>query len=436
VQKIELNMVYFKYFIILVIMLPTMNKQPSTTVQNISTIITRFKNNEIDLNAIYQRDIIWDKHKKGKFIESCIKGIVPNPIIFNNINEKLVCIDGKQRVTSLVEYFDNKFPFEFENDDPEEDKVEYYATTLPKAIKKKNIIIKILDSKDRDRLKNTNIPVVIYENLDYPAEVDIFHRLQNGQVLSQGQIILAASDNVNIATKYKAFFNEKDGIKKKLANLKLCNTDPKYDEHYKFILELIFLSDKTVKQYKKPDKKDIEKLYSKMTVATLTNKLPNISDLILFLNNKKCSDKLKDGTKYLYNHSQPIKYAFMHFMLVCKYKDDYIYKDEVNVIMIKDVLSQVIIAVDDPSYNSKKSSTRSLFDVALAKFIKEEEEEEEDEEEEEEEEENEEDEDEDEVKVVTSKTNIKKVLKKEDTKKVDLKSKKVIKKVTKKNKID
>ncbi len=55
---------------------------------------------------------------KSDFIDSVMRGIVPNNLIFNNDIDKEheVCIDGKQRITSLIEFKQNKISVQIEED--------------------------------------------------------------------------------------------------------------------------------------------------------------------------------------------------------------------------------------------------------------------------------------------------------------------------------
>lgn len=306
----------------------------STTVQSVDTIITNYEKNKINLDAVYQRDIVWDNDKKSKFIESCLKGIIPNPLIFNYENGNYICIDGKQRITSLVEFFENKFPLEYSG-------IDYYATKA-----------KALDKEIYDNLKNTNIPVYVYKNLTYEEQVDIFHRIQYGQALTAGQVLLSCSNDITLTIEYKNYFT--DPIKVMLG--KLCNTDPKKSEHYKLVAELIFLMDRS---YKKPTKNDIENTYKK--IKAITPKLEIVTKLLNFVNNKNFLLKTKVGAKYMFANPH-IKYPFLHFLLNTKYNDKNIYDTECfNIVssITKKIYNQVIDK--DQDINKKNDAISLLF---------------------------------------------------------------------------
>lgn len=346
-----------------------------TTYQSISSIINDYTSGLINLDAIYQRDVVWIPDKMAKFIESCLIGIIPNPIILSQNEEgEFICIDGKQRITSIIRFFNNKFPYEHTtvNKNGEPIVINYYASEIPKKVKASDDN-RVLDKKVLASLKSTNIPVYCYKNLDYTDQVNIFHRLQNGQALSAGQIVISNSINEEVTTKYKQFFS-KSVVKTKLSNLKLCNTDRKYDEQYKLGLELMFIIGKTSKQYKKPDKKDIDKLYSNLDLKTLEKKLEIIEKLINFLNVKTFINKMKvkNGNKYVYSNIG-FKYAFLHFLLNTKYNEEPIYQNltENNFEMVKTVSFAVYDKINSDSFildKKKKNELAILFDRELEKY--------------------------------------------------------------------
>src|SRR5947209_164139 len=80
--------------------------------KSVSTLITEFNNKQINLDAPYQRGIIWAEKEQSAFINSVLKNIICNNIILNldTSKDKYVCLDGKQRLTSLINFKRNKIP--------------------------------------------------------------------------------------------------------------------------------------------------------------------------------------------------------------------------------------------------------------------------------------------------------------------------------------
>lgn len=65
----------------------------------------------IILDSDFQREDVWNRERKAELIESVLMGL-PLPIFYFNQDKygRLIVIDGRQRLTALFEYMDNKFP--------------------------------------------------------------------------------------------------------------------------------------------------------------------------------------------------------------------------------------------------------------------------------------------------------------------------------------
>lgn len=67
---------------------------------------------EIDLNPAYQRDVVWTEDKQSALIDSLFRNFYIPPIILarrsndEDDEEPFVCVDGKQRLTSLAKFMD------------------------------------------------------------------------------------------------------------------------------------------------------------------------------------------------------------------------------------------------------------------------------------------------------------------------------------------
>ena len=162
----------------------------------------------IDLNPAYQRDVVWTEEKKKAFINSVHLGIVPTNVIFNldsNTNVQ-VCIDGKQRITSLVEFCQNKFPLEIEDNDEQiyYNKVPEEATDGTDTNK-----CRTMTPQERQKFENTSISVVKYNDLTYDDQRNIFHRIQHGTVISQGELALSVFNTDSICKLFSEFSNKK-----------------------------------------------------------------------------------------------------------------------------------------------------------------------------------------------------------------------------------
>ena len=64
---------------------------------------------EIDLNPFYQRDLVWTKKQKLAYIMAIFeKGIETKPTFIVNVvkNPKMEVLDGKQRITTLLDFIE------------------------------------------------------------------------------------------------------------------------------------------------------------------------------------------------------------------------------------------------------------------------------------------------------------------------------------------
>lgn len=74
----------------------------------------------IDLDPEFQRGHVWKMEHKSKYIEFLLRGGVSPIIMFNSpaynnfvksdLPDTIVLVDGKQRITAILEFLDNKVP--------------------------------------------------------------------------------------------------------------------------------------------------------------------------------------------------------------------------------------------------------------------------------------------------------------------------------------
>lgn len=78
------------------------------SISHINTLLNKRK--DLILNPEFQRNNVWDDTQKSELIESILMGI-PIPVIYlfeNQMGQKQV-VDGKQRITAVTEFLNNKF---------------------------------------------------------------------------------------------------------------------------------------------------------------------------------------------------------------------------------------------------------------------------------------------------------------------------------------
>ncbi|KAF7792003.1 hypothetical protein EIP86_003030 [Pleurotus ostreatoroseus] len=143
---------------------------------------------DINLEADYQRDIVWHTTKQTGLIDSIFKNFYVPPVIFAVTNEdgfeKRVCIDGKQRLTSIWNFMQGKIPFK----DSLSGEKFYYKDDETQAEKGKH---KILPERYRRMFRTKQIVCVEYNHLNPDSEREIFQRVQLGVALNAAEKLQA-----------------------------------------------------------------------------------------------------------------------------------------------------------------------------------------------------------------------------------------------------
>lgn len=170
-----------------------------TTTKTVETVLNEVGLDTMNIDTIYQREVVWDDEKQGKFINSVILGIVPNPLIFNSLPGKMNCIDGKQRITSLKRFKNNEIFVTVDNK-------KYFYDKIPDDYKDD-----VSTLSEEYRYKNFNkrqIPIIEYDRLKYTDEIDIFTRIQNGMVLTDAEKLSASIDREDIAQRINKLYSD------------------------------------------------------------------------------------------------------------------------------------------------------------------------------------------------------------------------------------
>jgi hypothetical protein len=156
-----------------------------TTAQNeaVETVMLRYKENELFIPP-YQRDADqWDKIKKSLFIESVLNRLtVPAFYLASDENnpEIFEIVDGQQRLTTLNDFYTNKFTL------AEIDKCPYYGNSPHYAGK----TYEDLSDNWRKAFRRYNLTLVsLPSNMDLSLRLEIFRRINEGGTPLSGQDI-------------------------------------------------------------------------------------------------------------------------------------------------------------------------------------------------------------------------------------------------------
>ncbi|WWC66942.1 uncharacterized protein I206_100849 [Kwoniella pini CBS 10737] len=139
----------------------------------------------IDLEADYQRGVVWTEAKMIGLIQSLFLNYYVPPILFavskDEVGEETrLCIDGKQRCTSIQRFMDGQIPFISPNT-----KVKYWYTKFEGHRGKQ------LPKNLKDQFDLIQMMAVDYYNMSDEQQRDVFQRVQLGVQLSAAEKLAA-----------------------------------------------------------------------------------------------------------------------------------------------------------------------------------------------------------------------------------------------------
>ncbi|CAE6414956.1 unnamed protein product [Rhizoctonia solani] len=193
-------------------------QQPNHSSYATTWLHTLMKEGDIKLDPEYQRDVVWSDSKQSKLIDSilrnyyippvsrlivlCLVQKPPTPVSFDRLfsvscgfhplvqwaltpelgissdkngNQTRVCIDGKQRLTSIYRFLEGHIPHKDGN-------ISYY---FQQADPSKHC--RLLPDNLKRQFRNKTMICVEYRDLNGAAERDIFQRVQLGMALTTGE---------------------------------------------------------------------------------------------------------------------------------------------------------------------------------------------------------------------------------------------------------
>lgn len=160
--------------------------------RTVQALTRDIKKNKIVLDTSIQRkEDQWNKKKKSLLILSGIQGIIiPGIFAKETLNEKNDTIwevlDGKQRLTTLNSFLNDEFKLD---------------KTLPEEYANKKF--SELDEETQSTIKNIEIVVNVYQDITEQETEIIFCRLNNGQKLSNDNLLRA-----HMGPELRAFVDE------------------------------------------------------------------------------------------------------------------------------------------------------------------------------------------------------------------------------------
>lgn len=153
--------------------------RPITSPMSCHDIYNQIQEGIISLEADYQRDVVWNDAKQSGLIDSVYRDFFIPPVLFavHEIDGERVkvCIDGKQRLTSIQRFMDGYIPFKLDG------KSWYYHRKGTRTTGK------LIPEGFRKQFAAKQLLCVEFLNLTDATERDIFQRVQLGMALNEAE---------------------------------------------------------------------------------------------------------------------------------------------------------------------------------------------------------------------------------------------------------
>ena len=135
----------------------------------------------------FQRKFVWKKSQSSRLIESFMMGLpVPQVFLYIDPDEKLLIIDGQQRLKSVFYFFEGYWG----EPDPKNRRVIFKLSELNEKSKWFNKTFNDFDDRDERKLKNALLRAILVKQLDPKDDTSIYHvfeRLNTGGTLLKPQ---------------------------------------------------------------------------------------------------------------------------------------------------------------------------------------------------------------------------------------------------------
>ncbi|KAI0305571.1 hypothetical protein B0F90DRAFT_1074625 [Multifurca ochricompacta] len=175
-------------------------EQPDAKVYTTLELHIQIHNGKIDLCPPYQRDVVWPTGKQMEIIDSLFHNFYVPPVIFAVMRDEegeevRICVDGKQRLTSIVKFLDGHIAYK----DPDTRKLWWYQVPALYQGKRNEI-----SPEGKRKFEEKRITCVEYRALSPTFEREVFQRVQLGMSLSAAEKLQA------IASPWADYVNELD----------------------------------------------------------------------------------------------------------------------------------------------------------------------------------------------------------------------------------
>ena len=183
----------------------------------------------LDLTPPFQRDLVWTTKQKSELIESIIMGIpIPAFYVKENAEGVYIVVDGKQRLSTLFDFIDNKFKLDklsimkdhlkmtFDDLTPiEQNKIEDYTLTINviKAPTSDRVTFDLFDRVNRGgtRLNNQEMRNALYQGTATSLLNELAEN-ENFKLATEKAITPRHMKDKYLILRFLAFYMWKEGI--------------------------------------------------------------------------------------------------------------------------------------------------------------------------------------------------------------------------------
>ncbi|KAH9954900.1 hypothetical protein BC827DRAFT_920238 [Russula dissimulans] len=145
---------------------------------------------DIDLDPEYQRAVVWSSAKQMAIIDSLFHNYYVPPVVFAIAKDPVdgvetrLCVDGKQRLTSIQKFFDGQIAYRC----PRTKRLWWYTTSTSTRTLRTEIPI-----HEKRIFSQKLITCIEYHDLSPAAEREVFQRVQLGVSLTSAEKLQAIS---------------------------------------------------------------------------------------------------------------------------------------------------------------------------------------------------------------------------------------------------
>ncbi len=162
------------------------NGETTNTSVGIAQVMEWYERGKLNIKPEYQRNDVWSTNKKRELIESLMNGCpIPSLMFSITQDEQINVLDGKQRLSSVIEFVNNKF-------------------------KVRDLFFDDFSQGEQTTFLIKQLPISQTRHLSLDDEATIFERINRAEKLSDGERIDSYFKSA-LALERDKFFN-KDNI--------------------------------------------------------------------------------------------------------------------------------------------------------------------------------------------------------------------------------